>query len=102
MAKGGRATTEHLYYNLFMLTDIPRALRRSALVTLPTLWRVARQLFHEVTGALFVLFAGFGTVAAWKQWKQRPTIWLVGFAIAYALMMTVFAVGSFRRARRVR
>jgi glycerol uptake facilitator-like aquaporin len=85
-----------------MLLDFPRALWRSISVTLPTLWRVTRQLFHEVTGALFVLFAGYGAVAAWKEWKQRPTVWLMAFAVAYALTMTVFAVGSFRRARRVR
>ncbi len=78
------------------------ALWRSFRVTLRVLWRVARQLFHETTGALFGVFAAYGAFAAWKQWKSRPALWLMCFAVAYALTMAVFAVGSFRRARRVR
>jgi hypothetical protein len=78
------------------------ALWRSIVVTLRTFWRIARQLFHEATGAFFGLFAAWAAFAAWKQWKQRPALWLMGFAIAYAIMMAAFAFTSFRRARRVR
>jgi hypothetical protein len=66
------------------------------------MWRVSRQLFHEATGALFGVFAAYGAYAAWRQWKLRPILWLMGFAIAYAIMMAAFAFGAFRRARRVR
>jgi hypothetical protein len=78
------------------------ALWRSTVVTLRVVWRVTRQLFHETTGALFGLFAAYGAFVAWKQWKHRPILWVMGLAIAYAITMAVFAVGSFRRARRVR
>ena len=75
---------------------------RSAMVALRVFWRLARQLFHEATGALFGLFAAWAAFAAWKQWKHRPALWLLGFAILYSVMMAVYAFGSFRRARRVR
>jgi hypothetical protein len=78
------------------------SLWRSILTTLRVLWRVTRQLFHETTGALFGVFAAWAAFAAWKQWRHRPALWLMGFAIAYAIMMAAFAFGSFRRARRVR
>jgi len=78
------------------------ALWRSFLITLRVLCRVTRQLFHETTGALFGLFAAWAAFAVWKQWKHRPVLWLMGFAIAYAIMMAGFAFASFRRARRVR
>lgn len=78
------------------------ALWRSFLVTLRVFWRVTRQLFHEATGALFGLFAAYGAFVAWKQWRHRPVLWIMGIAIAYAIAMAVFAVGSFRRAKRVR
>jgi hypothetical protein len=74
----------------------------SAKVTLRVLWRVARQVFHEATGALFGLFAAYGLLLAWRQWHHRPILWLVGFAVLYALMMAAFAFGAFRRAKRVR
>jgi len=85
-----------------MPANLLPALWRSIVVTMRTLWRVARQLFHETTGALFGLFAAWAAFAAWKQWKQRPALWLMGFAIIYAVMMAAFAFASFRRARRVR
>jgi hypothetical protein len=78
------------------------ALWRSMLVTLRVIWRVTRQLFHEATGALFGVFAAYGAFIAWKQWRHRPVLWIMAIAIVYAVTMAVFAVGSFRRAKRVR
>ncbi len=85
-----------------MPANLLPALWRAIVVTLRTFWRVARQLFHETTGALFGLFAAWAAFAAWKQWRQRPALWLMALAIAYAIMMAAFAFASFRRARRVR
>jgi hypothetical protein len=85
-----------------MPANLLPALWRSSLVTLRVFWRVARQLFHEFTGALFGVFAIYGAFVAWKEWKHRPALWIAGFIIIYALMMAVFAFTSFRRARRVR
>jgi hypothetical protein len=74
----------------------------SVRIVLRNLWRIARQLFHETTGAFFALFALYGGFAAWRQWKYHPTPWVVGFAIAYSATMAIFAFTAFRRARRVR
>jgi glycerol uptake facilitator-like aquaporin len=78
------------------------ALWNSARITGRTLWRVSRQLFHEATGTLFALFAGYGVLAVWRQWTSHRILWLMGFAVIYAVMMAAFALGAFRRARRVR
>jgi hypothetical protein len=91
-----------LYYNLAMARSIVPALWKSSGVTFRALWRITRQVFHEAAGTLFVLFAAYGALAAWRQWKNRPVPWLMGFAIVYALMMAAFAFASFRRARRIR
>jgi glycerol uptake facilitator-like aquaporin len=66
------------------------------------MWRVTRQLFYEATGAMFGLFSLYGALAAWRQWKNRPALWLMCFTIGYAVMMAAFAFVSFRSARRVR
>ena len=78
------------------------ALWNSSRVTYRALSRVARQLFHETTGAIFIIFAIYGVLAAWRQWKLHPVAWIMGIAIVYALMMAAFAYLSFRQARRVR
>lgn len=78
------------------------SITQSAKVTLRVWWRIARQLFLEVAGAVFALCAVFGSLMAWRQWHSKPAAWLVGFAIVYAVVMIYFSVTSFRRARRVR
>jgi hypothetical protein len=75
---------------------------QSIQVTLRALWRIARELFHETTGALFGFFAVFGGVVAWRSWKHGSLLWVMVVAIGYAIMMAAFAFGAFRRARRVR
>jgi len=65
-------------------------------------WRVIRQLFHEVTGAFFLLFAALGGVSAWRHWQRGSALWIFGIALAFTLMMTAFAVAAFRSARRLR
>ena len=87
-----------------MPANLLPALLRSAAVTLRAFWRIARQLFHEATGALFAVFAAYAAFAAWRQWKYHPAQWqwIVGLAIVYAIMMAAFSFGAFRRARRVR
>lgn len=75
---------------------------KSMRITLRAFWRIFRQFFHEATGALFAWFALYAVYAAWRQWKTRSMLWLMAFAIFYAMMMSLFALGSFCRARRVR
>src|SRR6266849_5632184 len=55
------------------------------------LLRVARQLFHETTGAMFSAFAIAGAMAAWRQWQKGTAQWLVALAVGFALMMVAFA-----------
>ncbi len=85
-----------------MFTRLLSALIQATGGFLRTAWRLARELFHEVTGALFVVFAIAGAASAWREWQKGEAQWLVALAIGFALMMTAFAVASFRSARRVR
>lgn len=84
-----------------MAAGVLPGLKRAAKVTLPALWRAARQLFHEVVGALFALFAVYGALSAWRQWKNHPVPWIMGFALVYAVMMAAFSLAAFRSARRI-
>lgn len=76
----------------------------SILITLRVIWRVVRQVFHETTGVFFALFAVYGGIAAYREWKYHPTYWLliIAFAVLYAGMMAIFSFFAFRRARRIR
>jgi glycerol uptake facilitator-like aquaporin len=65
-------------------------------------WRALRQLFHEMTGALFLCFAVLGALAAYDQWHDHAARWVFWLAIGYAAMMVIFGVSAFRTARRIR
>jgi hypothetical protein len=66
------------------------------------LWRAARELFHEVTGAVFFILALAAVQGAWRAWHRGAGHWLVGMTAGYALLMILFGVMSFRDSRRVR
>ena len=78
------------------------ALYRAARVFLVTFWRITRQLFHETTGALFLLLAVSGALSAWRAWRQASSAWIVALSLLFTLMMAAFSITSFRDARRVR
>lgn len=78
------------------------ALIRAIAELVRSLWRVTRQLFHEVTGAFFIVFAAIGGVSLWREWQRGSEEWLIGLSAGFTLVMTWFAVTSFRSARRVR
>jgi glycerol uptake facilitator-like aquaporin len=65
------------------------------------LWRVMRQLFHEVTGAVFAVLALAWLNAALRAWTRDVARWLIGIAVAVALLFLFFAVTSFRKARKL-
>ncbi len=65
------------------------------------LWRVLKQLFHEVTGAVFAVLALGWLNAALRAWTRDVARWLIGIAVAVALLFLFFAVTSFRRARKL-
>jgi hypothetical protein len=75
---------------------------QSIMIAVRVIWRVVRQVFHETTGVFFAIFALYGAIAAWREWKYHPTYWIIGFAVLYAAMMAGFAFFAFRRARRIR
>ena len=85
-----------------MGTQLLSALVASAREFLRTLWRIARQIFHETAGALFFVFAVVGAASAWREWRKGSEEWLIGISAGFALMMAAFAWASFRSARRVR
>jgi hypothetical protein len=66
------------------------------------LWRVARELFHEITGTLFFLIAVSAIQSVWRAWRRGASQWMVGVGVGYALLMILFGVLSFRDSRRVR
>ena len=96
----------NLYYNRSMEWRFFVALWRAIQTFLATLWRVARQLFHETAGALFLLLAAAGALSTWRYWKQMTPgtsgPWTVALAASFTGMMAYFALASFRSARRVR
>ena len=65
------------------------------------LWRVLRQLFHEVVGAVFAVLALGWLNAAFRAWTRDVSRWLVGVALAMAALLVFFAISSFRHARKL-
>ena len=65
------------------------------------LWRVLRQLFHEVVGAVFAFLALGWLNAALRAWTRDGSRWLVALAVLVAALLVFFAVTSFRYARKL-
>jgi hypothetical protein len=70
--------------------------------SLRVLWRAARELFHEVTGAVSFILAVAALQATWRGYHNGAARWLLGMSVGYALLMIFFGVLSFRDSRRVR
>jgi hypothetical protein len=66
------------------------------------LWRVLRQLFHEVTGAVFAVLALGWINSAVRAWTRDVAHWLIALAICVAGLFGFFSVTQFIRARKVR
>jgi hypothetical protein len=64
-------------------------------------WRALRQLFHEITGAVFGVLALGWLNSALRAWTRDAARWLVGLAVAIALVFVFFAVTSFRKSRKM-
>lgn len=65
------------------------------------LWRVLKQLFHEMVGAMFAVLALAWLNSALRAWTRDVADWLVGVSVVVALLFVFFAVTSFRRARQL-
>jgi len=64
-------------------------------------WRALRQLFHELTAAVFAVLALAWFNAALRAWTRDTARWLIAIAIAVAVLFVFFAVTSFRKARKL-
>jgi hypothetical protein len=64
-------------------------------------WRTLKQLFHEVTGAIFAVLAFAWLNAAIRAWTRDTAYWLVAIAALVAASFSFFAFTSFRRARNI-
>jgi hypothetical protein len=71
----------------------PRGFRR--------LWRVLKQLFHEVVGASFAVLALAWLNSALRAWTRDAAHWLIGVSVAVGVLFIAFSVTSFRRASRL-
>ena len=65
------------------------------------LWRALRQLFHEVIAGFFAVLALSWLNAALRAWTRDAAGWLIGIAVAVALLFVFFALTSFRKARKL-
>ena len=87
-------------YYLPMSTAAGMAGRSPQLPGFRRLWRVLKQLFHEIVGATFAVLAFAWLNSAFRAWTRDTAHWLIGVSIAVALLFVIFAVTSFRRARQ--
>jgi hypothetical protein len=66
------------------------------------LWCVLKQLFYEVTGALFALMAFAWLNITFRAWTTRDVAhWLLAIPLSVAALFTFFAITSFHRARKL-
>ena len=64
-------------------------------------WRTLKQLFHELTGAMFGVLALGWLNAIFRSWTRDAAHWLLVVGLLVAALFTFFSVTSFRRARKV-
>jgi multisubunit Na+/H+ antiporter MnhB subunit len=65
------------------------------------LWRVLKQLFYEIVGAIFAVLAFGWLNSAFRAWTRDVAHWLIALSVGVALLFIFFAVSSFRRARQL-
>lgn len=71
----------------------PRGFRR--------LWRVLKQLFHELIGATFAVLSLAWFNSAVRAWSRDAARWLVALPVVVGLIFVAFAFTSFRRSRQL-
>ena len=64
-------------------------------------WRILRQLFHEVAAAIFALLAFAWVNYALRAWNRDAALWLFAASLCLAAMFAFFAITSFRRSRKI-
>jgi len=66
-----------------------------------SLARAPPAFFNEAIGAVFAVLALGWLNAALRAWTRDVARWLIGLAVAVALLFVFFAVTSFRKARKL-
>jgi hypothetical protein len=74
----------------------------------PKLWALARQLFNEVMGmvflalAVFLIFGAQGLIHTYRQLDERPErLWQLLALCGMVLLLGWFGVSSFLRAKKI-
>ena len=70
-------------------------------------WRQTRRLFHLLVGVAFLIFAALGaslTFSEWQAYVQTPAngLWRFGTIAGFTLLLLIFGLYSFAKARSVR
>ena len=65
------------------------------------LWRVTKQLFHEMVGATFVVLALGWLNSALRAYTRDVAHWIIGISVIVGSIFVAFAVSAFRKARRL-
>ncbi|MGH9815707.1 MAG: hypothetical protein ACRD5F_05245 [Candidatus Acidiferrales bacterium] len=83
------------------LLELVLAFLRALSQFFDTLARAARQLAHEITGAMFVVFVLIGALSTWRGWQQSSPGWVLAVSVGFTMFMGFFAVTAFWKARKV-
>jgi glycerol uptake facilitator-like aquaporin len=65
------------------------------------LWRVTKQLFHEMVGAAFIALALGWLNSALRAYTRDVAHWIIAISVVVAAIFVTFAITSFRRASRL-
>jgi hypothetical protein len=70
-------------------------------------WRQARRLFHALVGITFLFFAAVGVTLSFAEWRayvEMPSngLWRFGMMAGFTLLLVIFGLYSFVKARSVR
>lgn len=63
--------------------------------------RAARQLVHEVTGAMFAVLVVIGALSTWRAWQQSSPGWVLAVSIGFTVFMGYFSASAFWKAQRM-
>jgi hypothetical protein len=78
---------------------IAHVLGRAGLEFARHMGKILGQLFHEVTGFVFLALGLFAVPAVYKEWNgaSKTRLWM---ACAFVLIMVYFGITSFVKARK--
>jgi len=70
-------------------------------------WRQGRRLFHFLVGVTFLLLAAAGATqsfAEWRAYAEAPSagMWRFNIVAGFTLLLLIFGLYSFQKARSIR